>query len=79
MPARSERYVGPWADTHEAAIREAASDVKVDDWMRLDFSEGARFVDPEDRWQVDVDVAYSESRDQYRATLTRSPLAPVEG
>ncbi len=30
-------------------------------------------VDPDGRWEVSVEVGYSESRDQYRATLRRMP------
>jgi hypothetical protein len=70
---------GPWADSGDAAIDAALNEVRVTrgEYVECQFSEGLR-LEPvgADRPAIDVDVIFSEARDQYRADLRRRTCQP---
>ncbi len=74
----TDRYVGEWADLPAPAMSVAIAAVGLSelDFITCEHSDGQFTlvpVDPDGRWEVSVEVGYSESRDQYRATLRRIP------
>lgn len=75
--AASNSYTGPWEDTPKAAVNRAVADTKlpVEDYIECELSNGFQYrpIDPQGEWAVDVELVYSEARDQYRAKLRRFP------
>lgn len=68
---------GPWQDDPDPAVRVALDEVRVDegDWLKVEKANGYVMVplDPSVPWRIDVEVVYSEHRDQYRAVLRKVP------
>lgn len=68
------KYTGPWADEPQAAITAALTAVNVDraEYVELQFHDSLRFepIDP-DRSSIEVEVLWSETRQQYRTRLIR--------
>lgn len=66
---------GPWADTSEAAIAAALTEVNTTEgqWVRLEYADGFTLVpvDPDHGWEIHVEVKWSEKREQYQAHLRR--------
>lgn len=79
--ARTHR--GSWADTPTGAVAVALDEVNVSvgDYVECFYADGSvayKPIDPDGEWEVHADVSYSESRDQYRAHLRRTPTSERE-
>ena len=70
---------GPWADSVDAAVSAALAEVNVDvgEWTLLAYSDGYAAISPSDEWRIDIEVKYSEVRDQYQSILRRSAYSAV--
>lgn len=65
---------GPWADGANAAIDNALAEVQVtrEEFVVCEYSEGFKLAPiDESKSEINVDVIYSEARQQYRAELRR--------
>ncbi len=72
----TQTHRGPWADSPAAAVEAAMWEVGIapGEWVECRYGEGSLHVsvDPEHPWEIHTDVAYSEGRDQYKATVRRT-------
>jgi len=75
---KPKRHTGPWADSFKAAYRAALSEVNLDlaEFISLEYGDDSITLVPCDesgKWEVDVEITWSESRQQYRAKLRQVP------
>jgi hypothetical protein len=67
-------FQGPWADTIVDA-RNAALDaggVDVGEYVVCEYSDGVKLAPVDESWpELGIEVFYSESRDQFRATVRK--------
>lgn len=64
-----------WHDTPTAAIAEATEPLEAKGWVTCTTAEGAILEPPpgSKATRRHLELSYSESRDQYRATVTKAP------
>lgn len=75
------KHIGPWANTTEAAIANALSEVntKEDEWIRVGYpADSIVFVpikfEPKEgigKYEIRAETIHSPARNQYRTTLYR--------